>query len=237
MAEGISELLLDTMVELTDTLSSEYQVADFLQTLVDRCIALELADTAGVLLESPGGGPPTLAAASSAAMLEIEDLEISLGQGPCLEAYRTGEQVLVADLEECRDRWPNVTPRIIALGMRSAAALPLQLRGDRVGALNLYRSRREAFAPHEHRLAQALANVAAMGILQQRTVLEAQRRASQLQQALESRVLIEQAKGTLAERRQLSLPEAFTLLRNHARNSQRTLRDVCQQVIDGELNL
>lgn len=170
-------------------------------------------------------------------MLDIEDLESALGQGPCLEAYRTGEQVLVEDLGRCHERWPDFTPRIVALGMRSAYAFPLRLRGDRIGALNLYRAEPKAFAPHEVRLGQALADVAVVGILQERAVFVAERRAEQLQRALDSRVFIEQAKGILAERRQIPPGEAFERLRCHARNTNTTLREVCRQVTNGELEL
>lgn len=226
--EDASALLLDTFVELADTLASGYEVGDLLQFLVDRCAELLLADTAGVLLESPGGDVPTLAAATSQEMLDIEDLEISLQQGPCLEAYRTGEQVLVEDLAQCHERWPDFTPRIVEFGMRSAYAFPLRLRGDRIGALNLYRAQPKAFASHEVRVGQALADIAAVGILQERAVLAAERRTDQLQRALASRVAIEQAKGILAERRGIPLGDAFERLRRHARNNKICVRSVAR---------
>lgn len=235
-ANDPSKLLLDTFVDLADTLASGYDVGEFLQLLVDRCSQLLLADTAGVLLESPRG-TPALAAATSPEMLAIEEAEIGLGQGPCLEAYQTGEQVLVSDIADCRDRWPDVTPRILGIGMRSAYAFPLRLRGDRIGALNLYRSQPSAFAPHDVRLGQALADVAAVGILQERTVFQAERRSAQLQGALDSRILIEQAKGMLAERHGIEPTEAFAVLRRYARDQNAKLRDICQRVIDGDFLL
>jgi GAF domain-containing protein len=235
MTDDASALLLDTLVELADTLANDYDVGEFLQLLVDRCADLLLADTAGVLLESEGG-TTALAAATSAEMLEIEDLEINLGQGPCLEAFQTGKQVLVEDLDQCHDRWPEVTPRIIDIGMRSAAAFPLRLRDDRIGAMNLYQAEPKAFAPHEVRLGQALADIAAVGILQERSVFDAERRNEQLRHALDSRVLIEQAKGALAERRHLPLRDAFEVMRRYARSNNVRLREVCQRVIDGELD-
>ena len=233
MYDGASTLLLDTFVELADTLASDYDVGEFLQLLVDRCSDL-MADTAGVLLEADGG-KPALAAATSREMLEIKDLEIRLGEGPCLESFRTGEQILVNDLDRCHDRWPQITPRIIGIGMRSAATFPLRLRDDRIGALSLYRSESTTFAPHEIHLGQALADIAAVGILQERTVYEAGRRAEQLQRALDSRVLIEQAKGVLAERRDMPLRDAFEVMRGYARSNNVRLREVCQRVIAGEL--
>lgn len=234
--EHASVLLLDTFVELADTLASGYGIGDFLQALVDRSSDLLVADAAGVLLESPDG-TPALAAATSQQMLDIEELEISLEQGPCLEAYLTGEQVLTEDLQRCRDRWPEFTPRIIDLGMRSAAAFPLRLRDDRIGALNMYRSEPRAFPSDEVRLGQALADIAAVGILQERAVFAAERRSEQLQRALDSRVLTEQAKGVLVERHGMPPRAAFELLRRHARNNNRKLRDVCRDLMDGELDL
>lgn len=236
MNDDASTLLLDTFVELADTLAGDYDVGEFLQLLVDRCADLLLADTAGVLLRTDRG-KPDLAAATSEEMLKIEDLEIRLGQGPCMEAFRTGTQVLVEDLLGCHDRWPQVTPRIIDIGMRSAAAFPLRLRDHCIGALNLFRSEVRAFEPHEVRLGQALADVAAVGILQERSVHDAEHRAEQLQHALDSRILIEQAKGVLAARRNLSVSESFTALRRHARDNSLKLRDVCRRVINGELDL
>lgn len=232
--DGASTLLLDTFVELADTLASDYDVGEFLQLLVDRCSDLLLADTAGVLLEADGG-KPALAAATSGEMLAIKDLEIRLGEGPSLESFRTGEQVLVNDLDRCHDRWPQITPRIIAIGMRSAATFPLRLRDDRIGALSLYRSEATTFAPHEIHLGQALADIAAVGILQERSLYEAERRAEQLQRALDSRVLIEQAKGVLAERRDMPLRGAFDVMRSYARSNNLELREVCQRVIAGVL--
>lgn len=234
--EHASRLLLDTFVELADTLASGYDIGDFLQFLVDRSSDLLAADIAGVLLESPDG-TPALAAATSQQMLDIEKLEISLEQGPCLEAYLTGAQVLAEDLQRCDDRWPEFTPRIVDLGMRSAAAFPLRLRSDRIGALNMYRSEPRAFASEEVRLGQALADVAAVGILRERAVFAAERRADQLQRALDSRVLTEQAKGVLVERHGMPPRAAFELLRRHARNDNRKLRDVCRDLMDGELDL
>lgn len=234
MADDTSQLLLDTFVELADTLANDYDVGELLQLLVNRSADLLDADTAGVLLETTSG-QPALAAAISEEMLKIEDLELRLGQGPSLDAYQTGEQVIVEDLMVCHDRWPQVTPRIIELGMRSACAFPLRLRDDRIGALNLYRAQPTAFAPHEVQLGQALADIAAVGILQQRSVFEAGRRAHQLQHALNSRVVIEQAKGVLAERRGITLREAFEIMRAHARNHNLKLRDVCQQALNGDV--
>ena len=123
-----SKLLLDTFVDLADTLASGYDVGEFLQLVVDRCSQLLLADTAGVLLESPSG-TPALAAATSPKMLAIEERRSVSDRGPCADAYQTGEQVLISDIADCRDRWPDVTPSILEIGMRSCVRLPAAAAG------------------------------------------------------------------------------------------------------------
>ena len=225
-------LIMDTFVELADTLASDYDIDELLHFLVDRCARVLSADTAGVLLESPGGGLQ-LAAATSDEMREIEDVEIATGKGPCIEAYRSGEPVTADDLNECKDRWPSVTWRLLDMGMQSGYAFPLKLRDDRIGALNLYRREPGRLREEDIRLGQAFADVAAIGILQQRKVAAANERAAQLQRALDSRVIIEQAKGAVAQYHNISAEQAFTALRRHARNNGKRLRDVSHRVMNG----
>ena len=225
------QLVMDTFVELADTLSSDYDVGEFLHTLVERCTTVLQVKTGGVLVEAPDG-QLRLAAATSDSMKQLEDLEISLRQGPCLDAYRDVQQVLVEDLRAMNARWPKVAPEAVDMGLLAAYAFPLRLRGDCIGALNLYRGTTGEFRDDDVRLAQAFADVATIGILQERTVTRAEQRAEQLQAALSSRVLIEQAKGIIAERHDVSIQEAFDALRRHARDNNRKLRDVCQAVVD-----
>jgi len=232
MGEERQRRVMDTFVELADTLASDYEVAEFLQVLVERCAELLGADTAGVLLET-STGDLRLAAGISAEMREIEDLGIRLGEGPCLDAYRLGEPVIAEDMTDFRDRWPRITPRILDIGMRSAYAFPLRLRGDRIGALNLYRARPGSFDDDDIRLGQAFADVATIGILQDRRISAAERRAEQLQHALDSRVVIEQAKGILAQRHGIAPEEAFQALRAHARRNHLKVHDLSSQVVAG----
>ena len=223
---------METFVEMADTLASDFDVGDFLQTLIERCSAILEVEAGGVLLEGPEGDL-RLAAALSDNMRELEDLEMRLQQGPCLDAYRRVEQILAADLSTEHDRWPGVAPKAMAMGLRAAYAFPLRLRDDCIGALNLYRERPGEFYDEDVRLAQAFADVATIGILQERKVSSAERRAEQLQGALESRVLVEQAKGIVAERYHVPLEEAFEAIRRHARSSNRKLREVCRDVVSG----
>lgn len=225
------QLVLDTFVSLADTLSSEYDIADFLQLLVERCSEILHVATGGVLLEGPGGAL-RLAAATSEKMKVLEDLEISHEEGPCLDAYRHVKQILSEDLHDDYDRWPTIAPYAVDIGLVAVFAYPLQLRGDCIGALNLYRERPGSFHEDDVRLGQAFADVAAIGILQQRKVTDAQRRADQLQHALNSRVLIEQAKGALAARLDIPTDAAFERLRGYARSHNESIRFVSRRVLD-----
>jgi GAF domain-containing protein len=225
-------LMIDTFVELADTLAGDYDVADFLDRLIDRCLVLLEADVAGVLLESPAGDL-RLAAGTSEEMKTIEQAELATGEGPCVQAYRTREAVIAPDISAERDRWPDVAPRLLDLGMRSGHAFPLQLRDDCIGALNLYRREARPFEATAISLAQALADVAAIGILQERKSRAAEERSAQLQHALDSRIVIEQAKGVLAERHAVSPQRAFEVLRAYARDHNLKLRDVSDRILAG----
>lgn len=236
MVEDSARLMQDTFVDLADTLARDCDVGEFLHFLVDRCAALLDADAAGVLLEAEDGDL-RLAAAVSHEMSALEEAEFSLGEGPCLDAYRQGEQVIAEDIGQCHERWPAITPKILDLGLRSAYAFPLSLRGDRVGALTLYRREPGPFPEEAMRLAQAFADMAAVGILQERRLSAAERRAEQLQGALHSRIIIEQAKGVLGERHGVTPNEAFDALRRYSRHNSLKMRNLCQQVIAGTIDL
>lgn len=225
----------ETFVELADTLASDYDVGEFLHLLVHRCQAILDLTTAGVLVETPEGDL-RLAAATSAGMLRLARAEIDQRDGPCYEAYRRVAPVISQDLRKERERWPQVIEEALDLGARAAYAFPLRLRGDCIGALNLYRDVPGAFHDDDIQLGQAFADVATIGILQERKVDKAERRAEHLQHALDSRTLIEQAKGITAERQGIGVSEAFDRLRSHARSNNRKLRDVCRDVINGALD-
>lgn len=227
-------MVQDTFVLLADTLATDYDIGEFLYLLVERCREVLDISTAGVMLESPSG-TLELAAATSHEMKVLEQLEVEHRQGPCLEAYLEGKQVTAEDLNEHVDRWPTITPHAIGMGLVAVFAFPMQLRGDSIGALNLYRDQAGAFDQADIDLAQAFANVAAIGIMQQRKVAHAELRSRQLQYALNSRVIVEQAKGVLAERFDISPHSAFERLRSYARSHNATIRSVCQDVLDNKI--
>lgn len=232
MDEGTSRRMVQTFVELADTLASDYDVGEFLQLLAHRCVDVLDATVGGVLLEQ--GGELALAAATSDAMDKLERWELEQEEGPCYDAYRRVEQVVAPDLATASDRWPGFAPKATEMGLHAALAFPLRLRDDCIGALNLYLADRRPFGDEAVGVGQAFADVAAIGILQERAVSDAERRAGQLQQALTSRLVIEQAKGILAERYGIGLEEAFDALRRFSRAHRVKVHDVARRITTNE---
>ena len=230
------ELIADTFVELADTLVAEFDVIDFLHTLVERAVALLDADAGGIMLADQRGGLEVLAASTHEVRL-VELFELQNHEGPCLEAFRTGEAVTKHDLSEMRTSWPQFTSRLEQAGFSSAQAVPMRLRDEVIGALNVFRVSPGALSDADMKLARALADVATVGLLQERSIRARERLAEQLQGALNSRVLIEQAKGVLAERSGLEVDEAFDAMRTYARRHGIPLHAVAQDIVRGRLQL
>ena len=227
--------LLDIFVELADTLVDDYDMIDFLQVLTERCVALLDTSEAGVML-ADGTGQLRHAACSNERMRIVELFELQLEEGPCFDAYRTNEPVMCTSPEDVARRWPRFAPHVHDAGFESVAAVPMRLRSEVIGALNLFTSRPLALDADELRLAQALADVATIGILQQRAIHDARIATSQLEVALESRIVIEQAKGIVAEHNRIDVDEAFTLLRNYTRSHNRLLAQTAGDIIDYSLD-
>lgn len=227
-------VLARTLVELADTLVDDFDVVDLLLLLADRCVEVLDVQAAGIMLAAPDGQLRVMAS-SSEAMRVLELFEIQAQEGPCFDCYRTGQAVVNQDLETVNGRWPRFGPEALGAGFHSTHALPLRLRGSVIGALNLFRSGVGEMGPADIEVAQAFADVATIGILQHRAAREAQLVAQQLTYALNSRVILEQAKGMIAERLNLDMARSFAILRNHARNHNLLLGVVAQSVIDGSL--
>ncbi len=227
--------LAETFVELADTLVADFDVIDFLQTLASRCVELLDVAAAGLVLADHSGSLVTVAASDERARL-LELFEVQNDEGPCRDCYRLGTAVVNVDLDGARDRWPRFAPKAVAAGFCSADALPLRLRSQAVGSLNLFRARPGGLSSQQLRLAQALADAATIGILQQRTIRQGEVTAGQLQAALTSRVVIEQAKGVLAERMQISTDDAFGILRAAARSRNRLLSDLAREIASSAIS-
>ncbi len=228
-------LLAKTFVELADTLVADFDVVDFLHTLANRTAELFEAAEAGVMLGDQRGGLRVMASSSERARL-LELFELQNEQGPCLDSFKSGEPVNVEDLLK-ESRWPLFTAEATEAGFRSVHSLPLRFRSEVIGALNLFRATPGLLAAHELAGAQAMADIATISILQERALREAKVLADQLQRALNSRVIIEQAKGVLAERAQVNLDDAFNMLRSYARNHNRRLHDVATAVVSSLLSI
>jgi GAF domain-containing protein len=188
---------------------------------------------AGLMLAAPDGDLRVIAS-SSEAMRVLELFELQAAEGPCLDCYRTGEPVANQDLTAADTRWPLFAAEALDAGFRSAHALPMRLRGAVIGALNLFHHETGEMRPADLEAAQALADVATIGVLQHRVALEAQTVNTQLEHALNSRIVIEQAKGIVAERTKVGMEEAFRNLRDHARSHNLRLADVARDVISGD---
>jgi GAF domain-containing protein len=223
-------------VELADTLVEDFDVVELLTRLADRCVEVLDVAAAGLMLAGPGGGNLRVVASSSDAMRMLELFELQAEEGPCPDCYRTGEPVVNQDLATIDGRWPRFAPRAIEAGFRSVHAVPMRLRGATIGALNLFRATEGLLEQADVVAAQALADVATIAILQQRATMEAKVLNEQLSRALNTRVVIEQAKGVLAERASLDMEQSFSRLRNHARSHNLRLVDISQGIIDGTLS-
>lgn len=223
-----------TLVELADTLVADFDVLDLLVLLTDRCVDVFDLEAAGIMLAAPDGDL-RLMASSSEAMRLLELFELQSKEGPCYDCFLTGLPVVNQDLASDAGLWPHFGPVALAAGFRTAHALPMRLRGTVIGVLNLFHTEPGEMNAAEIAGAQALADVATIAILQHRAVLEAQLVNEQLQGALNSRIVIEQAKGMVAEREGVSMEQAFTALRGYARKQNLRLGDVARSVIDGRL--
>jgi GAF domain-containing protein len=226
-----AERLARTFVEVADTLVDEFDLIDFLHMLADRTAVLVGAATVGLMLADQRGRLEFLAASDENTRL-LELFQVQNSEGPCLDAFRTAVPVINADLAEAGSRWPRFAPRATAAGFRSVHAFPLRLRSEVIGALNVFGSQPgtsldDADVP----IVQALADIAAIGLLQERAIRRGEILTEQLQAALDSRIVIEQAKGAIAQARGVSVDEAFSMLRNYARRTNRRLVDIAHTVV------
>jgi transcriptional regulator with GAF, ATPase, and Fis domain len=230
-------LLARTFVELADTLVDDFDVADFLRTLVEQCVKLMEVSAAAVVL-SDANGRLRMAAASSERAGLLETLAVAAEDGPCIECVRTGRPVASTDLTRDAGRWPQFAAAAEIAGFRAAQAIPMRLRRQVVGALALLNTDRVREDQDRTDLAQALADVATIGLLQHRTISRGEILTEQLQTALNSRVMIEQAKGVFsAQSRDPDMEHAFTALRDYARAHHLRLADVARTVADGTADL
>lgn len=224
--------LSHVFVEVADTLVDDFDVVDFLTKLTEHAAAVSGADAVGLVLADQRGNLQFMAASHPGAEV-LELFQLQNAEGPCLDCFHSREPVVNADLAHASDRWPTFAPRATRAGFHSVHAFPMRLRDRTIGALNLFGTGDTVFGPDDARVVQALADVATIAILQERSIANAEVLTEQLQGALNSRVIIEQAKGAIAITEGVGVDEAFTLLRGRARSGGRRLVDVAREVLTG----
>jgi len=224
------ERLAEVFVEMADTLVDDFDLIEFLQMVTQRTVELINVSAVGLLLADHHGKLQFTAASNEASRL-LELFQLQNQEGPCLDAFRTRLPVVNADLREAAGQWPLFAPRAAGSGFRSVHAIPLRLRGEVIGALNLFGADVGMLQPEDVAIVQALADVATIGLLQERIIHRGEVLAEQLQGALTSRVVIEQAKGALARIHGVDVDRAFGLLRGYARSHNRRLSELAHAVV------
>ena len=226
--------LAETFVHLADTLVRDFDVTDLFHHLTSACVDLLGAATAGLML-ADSQGRLQLVASSSAAMRTLEEYEVAAREGPCLDAYANHRRISVDLRDAFAERsWPGFTGQALDIGFTGVQALPMRLREDTIGALNVFHTGTGRLNDHDTALAQALADVATIAILQHRTLSTSQELAGHLQAALNNRIVIEQVKGLLAERGGLDVDDAFARLRDYCRSARLPLTRTARELINGE---
>ncbi len=223
--------LAQVFVELADTLVDEFDALDFLSTLADRSVELLNTEAAGVILSDLRGRLHVVASTSDRAQV-LELFELQNDEGPCLDCFNSGRAVVNVATPEARVRWPRFSAAAAEVGFRSAHAIPLRLRDAVVGAVNLFSVGDSRLSDEDVALGQALADIATIGLLQERAVRESGLLAQQLQTALNSRILIEQAKGVLLASAGIAVDQAFELMRDYSRRTSQPVKTVARNVID-----
>jgi transcriptional regulator with GAF, ATPase, and Fis domain len=224
--------IAEAFVELADTLVDDFDLMDFLHRVTVRSAEVLGVSAAGLLLTDQRGALRVVAASTEQTRL-LELLQVQTDEGPCPESFHTGRAVAVPDLSAAEARWPRFVAEARRSGFGCAHALPMRLRSDIIGALNLFHTEPGELSDRTLHLGQALADVATIALLQARAIDHRDTLAEQLQTALNSRIIVEQAKGVIAERRQLDVDSSFALLRSAARRSNRRLSDLARAIVDG----
>jgi len=231
-----AERLAEVLVEVADTLVDEFDLIEFLGMVAGHTTEIVRVQGAGILLADQHGRLQLMAASDERART-LELFQLQADEGPCHDCYQRGEPVIDADLEEAGDLWPSFAPQAVAAGIRSVHALPLRLRQTVIGALNLFGTEVGHLSPAEVRVVQALADIATIGLLQERAIHRGEVLTQQLQAALSSRVVVEQAKGVLAQIHGVSMGDAFDMLRSYARSHRELLDRVAQAVTEDPSSL
>ncbi|MBC7725819.1 MAG: GAF and ANTAR domain-containing protein [Burkholderiaceae bacterium] len=228
--------LADVFVRLADSLREGYDVVDTLDLLVRASVNFTDASSAGILL-ADDDGVLHIAASSSERARHVEEAQMGASEGPCFECFHSGEIVEVPDIRSVRGRWLQFADIAESYGIQSSHAIPLKLRSTTLGGLGLFSDRPGPMSDRDAAVGLALAQIATISIMQYQTIARSGTVATQLKGALFSRVLIEQAKGVVAQQCAVSIDEAFELLRRHSRQTRTGLRAVADRVVNDGLHI
>ena len=231
-----NERLASVFVEMADTLVYEFDLIDFLHNLADHAVSVSGAASAGLLLADQNDTLHFMAASSEGAR-HLELFQVQHSEGPCFDCYRSQESVITTNLAQETQRWPEFAPRAKEAGVRSVHAFPMRLRNRVIGALNVFGEEPLPLGPEDVKIVQAMADVATIAILQERAIASAELLTEQLQGALNSRIVVEQAKGVVSRDHDVSVDDAFAALRSHARSNHLRLADLAADVVTGTVSL
>jgi GAF domain-containing protein len=226
-----AERLATIFVEIADTLVDEFDLLEFLHMLTERAAGLVGAAAVGLMLADQRGRMEFMAGSDENVRL-VELFQLQNQEGPCLEAFRTGTPVINVDLAEAAGQWPRFAPRATAAGFRSVHAFPLRLREQVIGALNVFGyTKGGQLAESDIPIIQSLADLATIALLQERAIRRGEELTEQLQGALNSRIVIEQAKGAIAQVQGVTVDEAFAVIRAYARSHNHRLTDLAHLIV------
>jgi GAF domain-containing protein len=226
-----AQRLATIFVEVADTLVDEFDLIDFLHMLTDRAASLVDAAAVGIVLADPRGTLEFMAGSNENVKL-LELFQLQNHEGPCLEAFQTAHAVINVDLGAAAGRWPKFAPRATALGFHAVHAFPLRLRQQVIGAMNVFGATKGGdFGDTDVTIMQALADVASIALIQERAIRRGEVLTEQLHGALNSRVIIEQAKGAVAQARGISVDDAFASIRSYARSNNQSLTAVAHAIV------
>lgn len=231
-----TERLADIFVEVADTLVDEFDLIEFLHNLADHAAAVSGVSSVGLLLADQHGDLHHVAA-SSASAKHLELFQIQNSEGPCFDCFQSREPIVVADLHEADELWPAFAPHAVSVGVRSVHAFPMRLRDRVIGAMNIFGEEPRPIDPTDAKLVQAMTDVATIAILQERAISSAETLTEQLQGALNSRIVIEQAKGVISRDYGVDVDTAFATLRTYARRNHLRLADLSHDVVNGTVDL
>jgi GAF domain-containing protein len=222
--------LAEVFVEVADTLVDEFDLVEFLQTLTTRTAELTAATATGLLFADHEGRLQFVAASDERAKV-LDLFQVQADEGPCRDCFQNGTPVISTDLQSAHDRWPRFTPRALHAGVRSVHAFPMRLRREVIGSLGMFGAEPGTMEPADVHLVQALADIATIGLLQERAIHRGEVLTEQLQSALNSRIVIEQAKGVIAQTYGTTIDTAFEMIRTYCRRNHLRLSQVTHDIV------